>query len=86
LRVPKSFADRLILRDLRNSQGTAVAVEDEQIMAAQARLAAREGIFAAPEGAATLAAVEQLVAQGWLQPEERIVLFNTGTGLKYLKN
>jgi threonine synthase len=84
LRVPKSFADRQILRDLRQSQGTAVAVSDEAITHAQRRLAELEGIFAAPEGAATLTALEQLLAQGWLKPEERIVLFNTGSGLKYL--
>lgn len=84
LRVPKSFADRLILRTLRQSGGTALAVSDPAILQAQAKLAAAEGIFAAPEGAATLAALEVLVARGWVQPDERIVLFNTGTGLKYV--
>jgi threonine synthase len=84
LRVPKSFADRQMLRDLRQSNGTGVAVSDEAITRAQQRLAALEGIFAAPEGAATLAALEQLLRQGWIQPDERIVLFNTGSGLKYL--
>jgi threonine synthase len=53
-------------------------------MEAQQELARMEGIFAAPEGAATLAAVRQLIMQGWIQPEEKIVLFNTGSGLKYL--
>lgn len=85
LRVPKSFADRMILRILGESRGCAVAVTDEQITLAQARLGAAEGMFAAPEGAATLAALEQLLAQGWLEPAERVVLFNTGTGLKYLQ-
>ncbi len=85
LRVPKSFADQIILADLRASAGTAVAVTDEAITRAQARLARTEGIFAAPEGAATLAALEQLAAQGWVQPDERIVLFNTGTGIKYIR-
>lgn len=84
LRVPKSFADRQMLRDLRQSQGAAVAVSDEAITRAQRRLAALEGIFAAPEGAATLAALEQLLQQGWIQPGERVILFNTGSGLKYL--
>ncbi len=84
LRVPKSFADRVILRDLHQSGGTAVAVSDDALTQAQRRLAELEGIFAAPEGAATLAALEQLRSQRWLQPEERIVLFNTGSGLKYL--
>jgi threonine synthase len=84
LRVPKSFADRQILRDLRHSGGTAVAVSDTEITRAQQRLAAAEGIFAAPEGAATLAALGLLLNQGWVHPHERIVLFNTGSGLKYL--
>jgi threonine synthase len=84
LRVPKSFADALILEDLRNSQGIAVAVSDEFILEAQRKLGRMEGIFAAPEGAATLAALEKLVQQKWIHPEERIVLFNTGSGLKYL--
>ena len=86
LRVPKSFADRLILHDLRESHGTAVAVSDEAIHNAQERLASSEGIFSAPEGAATLAALEVLVEQGWIQAHERVVLFNTGTGLKYIKS
>jgi threonine synthase len=84
LRVPKSFADHLILRDLHDSRGTAVAVSDEAILAAQHQLAETEGIFAAPEGAATIAALQQLIGQKWLQPDERIVIFNTGSGLKYL--
>jgi threonine synthase len=84
LRVPKSFADRLILRTLYESRGIAIAVRDEEILAAQKTLAVKEGIFAAPEGAATLAALQPLVNQNWLNPEESIVLFNTGSGLKYL--
>jgi len=84
LRVPKSFADRLILSSIRESKGTAVAVSDEAITEYQKKLAAQEGIFAAPEGAATLAALAALVEQKWIQPDERVVLFNTGSGLKYL--
>ncbi len=84
LRVPKSFADRLILSAIRESKGTAVAVSDESIVEYQKKLAAQEGIFAAPEGAATLAALAALVEQKWIQPDERVVLFNTGSGLKYL--
>ena len=84
LRVPKSFADRLILATLRESRGTAVAVSDEALLEAQKRLGAAEGIFAAPEGAATLAGLQQLIEQKWVDPGERIVLFNTGTGLKYI--
>jgi threonine synthase len=84
LRVPKSFADRLILANIRESAGTAVAVSDAAILEAQKSLAAQEGIFAAPEGAATLAALKELVAQKWIEPDERVVIFNTGSGLKYL--
>jgi len=84
LRVPKSFADHLILQDIYDSQGTAVAVSDEAILEAQKQLASREGIFAAPEGAATLAALRKLIETKWVQPDENIVLFNTGSGLKYL--
>jgi threonine synthase len=84
LRVPKSFADHLILKCLYDSNGTAVAVEDDALMQAQKEIAVAEGIFAAPEGAATYAALKDLVAQKWIDPDERVVLFNTGSGLKYL--
>ena len=84
LRVPKSFADELILKDLRVSDGIAIAVSDADIQASQRNLCRSEGIFPAPEGAATLVALEKLVQQNWIQPDERIVLFNTGSGLKYL--
>jgi threonine synthase len=69
---------------LYESGGTAVAVTDDQILAAQAQLGRSEGIFAAPEGAATVAALPELLHQGWLKPDDRVVLLNTGTGLKYL--
>jgi threonine synthase len=85
LRVPKSFADHLILQDIYDSEGIAIAVSDEAILESQKHLAGMEGIFAAPEGAATLAALKELVKQKWIDPAERIVLFNTGSGLKYLK-
>jgi threonine synthase len=84
LRVPKSFADVIILQDLRASLGTAVAVSDSAILEAQRQLGRTEGIFAAPEGAATLVALQVLAEKKWIQPEERVVLFNTGSGLKYL--
>jgi threonine synthase len=84
LRVPKSFADRIILSTLRESAGTAVAVSDEEIYKSQHELATQEGLFVAPEGAATLAALKELVHQKWIAPEERILLLNTGLGLKYL--
>jgi threonine synthase len=84
LRVPRSFADHLILEDIYESKGTAVAVSDKSILDSQRQLASQEGIFAAPEGAATLAALKELIVQGWLHRDEKIVLFNTGSGLKYL--
>ena len=82
--MPKSFADALILQILRESKGIAVDVSDAAILEAQHNIGRMEGIFAAPEGAATLAALEKLIQQKWIDPEERIVLFNTGSGLKYL--
>jgi threonine synthase len=86
LRVPKSFADKIILKDLTESRGNAISVSDKAILEAQKALASKEGIFAAPEGAATLAALYRLLEDRWLDPEEQIVLFNTGTGLKYIQN
>jgi len=85
LRVPGPFADQQILRALRESAGTAVAVSDAEIVAAQQQLAREEGVFAAPEGAATLAGLARLARDGWVRPDERVVLFNTGSGLKYLE-
>ncbi|HVN53412.1 MAG TPA: threonine synthase [Anaerolineaceae bacterium] len=84
LRVPTVFADRLVLRAIRESRGTALAVSDAEILTAQRELAREEGILVAPEGAATLAALHALCARNWIQAGERVVLFNTGSGLKYL--
>lgn len=84
LRVPSVFADRLVLRCLRQSHGTAVSVSDAEIIDAQKELARCEGIWAAPEGAAPLAALKQLLKIGWCKNSEKIVLFNTGSGLKYI--
>lgn len=84
LRVPKSFADRAIMAVLYESRGTAIGVSDGEILSAQRFLASKEGIFAAPEGAATLAGLLELLGNGWIQPHEKVVLFNTGAGLKYL--
>jgi threonine synthase len=81
LRVPKSFADRLILSTIRDSGGTAIAVSDDAILAAQKELAAMEGIFACPEGAATLAALKQLLASHLIRNNDRVLLLNTGSGL-----
>lgn len=83
LRVPAPFAGRLILRALRESRGTAVSIPDEDILQAQAELARQEGIFAAPEGAAAAVAARFLIDMNWIKPGERIVIFNTGSGLKY---
>jgi threonine synthase len=84
LRVPVVFADSLILQALYESDGTAVAVEDQEIVNAQQRWAEAEGMFTAPEGAATFAALEHLARDGWVRSEEKVVLFNTGSGLKYV--
>ena len=83
LRVPKAIADFAILRVIRKSGGLAIAVSDEEILTAQQEMAQKEGVFACPEGAATLAAVVKLKERDWVGTEERIVLFNTGSGLKY---
>ncbi len=83
LRVPHAFADYLILRTIRESAGTAVAVTDAEILDAMRELARLEGLFVCPEGAATVAAFKHLAASGFLHPGERVVLFNTGSGLKY---
>jgi len=84
LRVPKAYADYLILDILRKSRGTAIAVSDDEIMDALRAWATHEGIFAAPEGAASLAAYRRLLASGFFTPEQKVVLFNTGSGLKYI--
>src|SRR5215471_15304944 len=84
LRVPKPYADYIILDILKQSGGTAIAVSDDEIFAAVGEWAANEGVFAAPEGAASLAAYKILVEQKFLKPSDRVVLFNTGSGLKYI--
>jgi threonine synthase len=85
LRVPKPLGDFLILRAVRESQGTAIAIDDESALRAGVELAEREGMFVAPEGAACVEAVRRLLRTGFLSPEERIVIYNTGAGLKYLE-
>ncbi len=84
LRVPKALGDFLILRALRESRGTAVAVSDDETYDAIREVGETEGIFLCPEGAACWAAVRALHSRGWLRPDERIVLFNTGAGHKYV--
>ena len=83
LRVPKPLGDFLVLQAVRQSGGTAIAVSDDAMLEAGAQLAADEGIYAAPEGAACVAALEKLLASGFLKRTDRIVLYNTGSGLKY---
>lgn len=84
LRVPKPYADYIILDILKKSGGTAVAVTDAEIMDALRWWAVEEGIFAAPEGAASLASYRKLRSSGFLKASDRVVLFNTGSGLKYI--
>jgi threonine synthase len=83
LRVPKPYGDYLILDIVRQSQGTVVALTDEQIFASLRDWASNEGIFLSPEGAAATAAYDHLLASGFLSPSDRVVLFNTGSGNKY---
>jgi threonine synthase len=83
LRVPKALGDFLVLAGVRATQGTAVMATDEEMLAAGRELASAQGIFAAPEGAATVVAARKLAEEGWIKPHERVVLFNTGCGYKY---
>lgn len=83
LRVPRAVGDFLMLRALREGHGTAVAVAEERIAGATRQYTRATGIFLCPEGAAALEAARLLSASGWLKPEERVVVFNTGSGLKY---
>ncbi|MFY9647885.1 MAG: pyridoxal-phosphate dependent enzyme, partial [Terriglobales bacterium] len=84
LRVPKAYGDYLILDILARSHGTAVAATDEEILAATRHWASREGVFAAPEGSASLVAYQKLRATGFLTEADTVVLFNTGSAYKYL--
>jgi len=84
LRVPKPYGDYLILDILKKSGGLAISATDAEILEATRRWAKTEGIFAAPEGAASLVAYQKLLASGFFAPDDTVVLFNTGSGLKYL--
>ena len=86
LRVPKAIGDFLILDALRQSGGTAVAVTDEELIAAVREIGSLEGIFCAPEGAACLPALRQLIEAGEVSDRDRVVLFNTGSGVKYMES
>ncbi|MBS1849711.1 MAG: threonine synthase [Acidobacteria bacterium] len=84
LRVPKPYGDYLVLDILKKSGGTAVAASDDEIMDAFLHWSRVEGVFAAPEGAAALVAYRKLLASGFFKASDNVVLFNTGSGLKYL--
>jgi len=83
INVPKALGDFLVLRGVRETGGTAIAVSDEAILAEVASLAAAEGTWICPEGAACLAATRELRASGWIGEQERVVVLNTGAGSKY---
>ncbi|MFN2530389.1 MAG: threonine synthase [Pyrinomonadaceae bacterium] len=85
LRVPKAIGDFLILDAIRESSGEAIAVTDDELIAATGEIGAQEGIFCAPEGAACLPALRKLLQAGKVKPKETVVLFNTGAGVKYLE-
>jgi len=83
LRVPKPYGDSIILEIVRASEGLAMAVSDDDILASILDWARNEGIFLSPEGASVTVAYDKLLASGYLKPSDRVVLFNTGAGLKY---
>jgi threonine synthase len=83
LRVPKPYGDYIMMDILKESGGVAVAIPDEQILASLKEWAQHEGVFLCPEGAAATAAYDHLLSTGFLKVEDRVVLFNTGSGLKY---
>src|SRR3954462_11933135 len=84
LRVPKAIGDFLILDAIRESGGSAITVTDEELVDGAREMARREGIFASPEGGACVPALRKLLARGLVKPDERVVLFNTGSGIKYI--
>jgi threonine synthase len=83
LRVPAAIGDRLMLKALRETDGTAVAVSEGELMEGTSRLASEAGIAGSPEGGACLAAYERLLSDGWLSPQDEVVLFNTGAAANY---
>ena len=85
LRVPKPLGDFLVLRAVRESGGTAIAIPDAEIIDAGIQLATEAGIFISPEGAACIAGAERLLRDGFLKRDDKIVIYNTGSGLKYLE-
>ena len=83
LRVPAAVGDFLMLRAVRESRGTALTVSDAELLEGVRELSRSQGVYACPEGGAVWKAAEKLLAAGWLKPQEEVVLFNTGSGLKY---
>lgn len=81
--VPKALGDFLVLEAVYETNGCAIAIDDNDLLQDQAELAAEEGLFICPEGAANYTAAKKLVASGWIKPGEKVVMLNTGTGLKY---
>lgn len=81
--VPKALGDFLVLEAVYQTNGCAIAVSDRDILRDQTEIAAREGLFICPEGAANLTAAKKLLADGWIRPDETVVMLNTGCGLKY---
>ena len=86
LAVPHPLGEALMLQVLRESDGTVVAISEEDMLAGMRELGQQEGLFVAPEGAAVWMAARRLLASGWLQPHEQILLLNTGSAQKYLDN
>jgi threonine synthase len=85
LRVPKAIGDFLILDAVNQSGGTSLAIIDREMLEAVKRVGATEGLFVAPESAACCAAAGKLAKSGWIRSDETVIIFNTGTGLKYLE-
>jgi threonine synthase len=85
LRVPKPLGDFLVLHAVRASGGTAIAVPDTDLIDAGIQLASEEGVFISPEGAACIVAAQKLLSDGFLKRDDQIVIYNTGSGLKYLE-
>src|SRR5262249_38596101 len=85
LRVPKAIGDFLILKILRESNGGAIAIDDEEMIRAAREVGANEGLFVCPEGAACFVALKLLRLAGKIGSGERVVVFNTGSGIKYLE-
>jgi threonine synthase len=86
LRVPRAIGDFMIIDALRASGGTAIAVTDEELIEATKEIGAAEGVFCAPEGAACLPALRKLLQDGSVKTDDRVVLFNTGSGVKYVES